>query len=119
MTRTAHYAVRALAELHRRGTAMSSVRMAAETGIPPAYLRKVLGRLAQAGIVAGARGHRGGYRLVPGAGACRVAAVVALVDDQFPAPAPAADDAIGAIAALPGAVLRDRLGTLTIADLVA
>ncbi|MFM2092151.1 MAG: hypothetical protein RLZZ127_2640 [Planctomycetota bacterium] len=117
MTRTAHYAVRALVELGRTGTGATSSQLAAETGIPPAYLRKILGRLARAGVVTSGRGHHGGYRLVPGAETVRVAAVIALVDE--PVPGPPARDAIGALAMLPGAVLRDRLATLTIADLVA
>ena len=54
--------------------------LAEETRLPRATVAKVLKALAHAGIVAGARGAAGGYRLSRPAAAISVAAVVAAID---------------------------------------
>jgi FeS assembly SUF system regulator len=54
--------------------------LADETRLPRATVAKVLKALAHAGIVAGARGAAGGYRLARPASAISVAAVVAAID---------------------------------------
>lgn len=54
--------------------------LAAETRLPRATVAKVLKTLAHAGIVAGARGAAGGYRLARDAGKISVAEVVAAID---------------------------------------
>lgn len=63
--KTARYALAATTALAALppGQRLSSVDLAARTQIPPAFLSKVLGRLARAGIADGAKGHHGGYRL--------------------------------------------------------
>jgi len=59
---------------------MTAGVLASETRLPRATVAKVLKALAHAGIVAGARGAAGGYRLSRAAGAISVAAVVAAID---------------------------------------
>jgi FeS assembly SUF system regulator len=54
--------------------------LADETRLPRATVAKVLKALAHAGIVAGARGAAGGYRLSRAASAISVAEVVAAID---------------------------------------
>ena len=55
-------------------------QLAVATRLPQATVAKVLKALAHAGIVAGARGAAGGYRLAKGTEAISVAAVVAAID---------------------------------------
>ena len=65
ITRTTDYALRAALHLaaHRDKTAVSSLDIAREQSIPPAYVSKVLQTLARAGIVTSTRGRNGGARL--------------------------------------------------------
>jgi len=55
-------------------------QLAASTRLPQATVAKLLKALAHAGIVTGARGASGGYRLAKGAEAISVASVVAAID---------------------------------------
>lgn len=57
--------------------------LAGETRLPRATVAKILKTLAHAGIVAGARGAQGGYRLARAAGGISVADVVAAIDGQI------------------------------------
>lgn len=59
---------------------MTAAVLAEETRLPRATVAKVLKALAHAGIVAGARGAAGGYRLARDGGAISVAEVVAAID---------------------------------------
>jgi FeS assembly SUF system regulator len=59
---------------------MTAGALAAETRLPRATVAKVLKALSHAGIVAGARGAAGGYRLSRSAGTISVAEVVAAID---------------------------------------
>ena len=59
---------------------MTAAVLAQETTLPRATVAKILKILAHAGIVAGARGAAGGYRLARPAEAISVAEVVAAVD---------------------------------------
>lgn len=65
LTGTAEYALRALAELAAcaPGEALRTVDLAARTGVPEAYLAKVLRRLVSAGILRATKGHGGGFML--------------------------------------------------------
>jgi FeS assembly SUF system regulator len=54
--------------------------LAEETRLPRATVAKILKALAHAGIVSGARGATGGYRLARPAAAISIAAVVAAID---------------------------------------
>jgi FeS assembly SUF system regulator len=59
---------------------MTAGALAQETRLPRATVAKILKALAHAGVVAGARGAAGGYRLARPAGAISVAEVVAAID---------------------------------------
>lgn len=59
---------------------MTAGILAAETRLPRATVAKVLKALAHSGIVTGARGAAGGYRLARTAAAISVAEVVAAID---------------------------------------
>jgi FeS assembly SUF system regulator len=59
---------------------MTAAALADEAKLPRATVAKVLKALAHAGIVAGARGAAGGYRLARPATAISVAEVVAAID---------------------------------------
>jgi FeS assembly SUF system regulator len=59
---------------------MTAAVLAQETSLPRATVAKVLKTLAHAGVVAGARGAAGGYRLARDPGAISVVEVVAAID---------------------------------------
>ncbi len=59
---------------------MTAATLAQEAKLPRATVAKVLKALAHAGIVAGARGAAGGYRLARPAGAISIAEMVAAID---------------------------------------
>jgi FeS assembly SUF system regulator len=59
---------------------MTAAALAGEARLPRATVAKVLKALAHAGVVAGARGAAGGYRLARPATAISVAEVVAAID---------------------------------------
>jgi Rrf2 family protein len=65
LTQTSEYAVRAvlfLAQVEENGR-VSAEAIATALGAPVNYMSKTLNQLAKAGIVAGARGPTGGFRL--------------------------------------------------------
>jgi Rrf2 family protein len=66
LTRTAEHALRAIIFLARQpdDRPVSAETVAAALGAPANYLAKTLGALANAGILRGRRGPRGGYRLL-------------------------------------------------------
>jgi FeS assembly SUF system regulator len=59
---------------------MNAAALATEARLPRATVAKVLKALAHAGIVTGARGAAGGYRLARAASAISIAEVVAAID---------------------------------------
>ena len=59
---------------------MTAAALAAETRLPRATVAKVLKALSHGGIVAGARGATGGYRLSRGAASITLAEIVATID---------------------------------------
>jgi FeS assembly SUF system regulator len=59
---------------------MNAAALALETRLPQATVAKVLKSLAHAGVVVGARGASGGYRLARPAAAITVSDVVAAID---------------------------------------
>ncbi len=78
---TLRYALAASVCLARHGTDRSTSKaVAEETGIPPAFLAKVLAQLRKSGLVEGTKGHHGGYRLARPAEEIYLADVVAAVD---------------------------------------
>jgi FeS assembly SUF system regulator len=62
---------------------VNAAAVAEATRLPPATVAKVLKRLAHAGIVAGARGVAGGYRLARAPDAISIAEVVAAIDGEI------------------------------------
>ena len=62
---------------------MTAAVLAQETSLPRATVAKVLKALSHGGVVAGARGASGGYRLAREAGAIAVADVVAAIDGMM------------------------------------
>ena len=61
---TVRYALAACVCLARcHPTRRPARSIAEETGVPPAFLAKILRQLASEGLIDGERGHRGGYRL--------------------------------------------------------
>lgn len=82
LSQTGLYALQALLFLanQEEGAAVSAAGIARELDIPATYLAKVLQRLAQERILEGARGRRGGYRLVADPKRLTVAAAVAPFD---------------------------------------
>jgi Rrf2 family protein len=80
LTRRAEYGLMAMAFL-ARGEAHVSVREIGDRlGIPRRLLAEVLKDLARGGLVEGARGPNGGYRLVAGAGALPLGRVVEVLE---------------------------------------
>lgn len=64
LSQTAEYALRAAAAIAAvHPAAPTHDQLAADTGIPPQYLYKVLQILARAGLLRAARGRNGGYAL--------------------------------------------------------
>ncbi|MCU0303712.1 MAG: Rrf2 family transcriptional regulator [Thermoanaerobaculales bacterium] len=65
LTRSAEYAVRALSLLALRDGrgALHSAEIAAELGLPPQFLSKILRRLTATDLVISQRGRTGGFRL--------------------------------------------------------
>jgi FeS assembly SUF system regulator len=62
---------------------LNAAVLSAETRLPPATVAKVLKSLAHAGIVLGARGVAGGYRLARPAASVSIADVVAAIDGEI------------------------------------
>lgn len=65
LTRTSHYALRALIFLtqHEDRWPISGLHIAREVDIPPKYLSKVLGDLVRNGVLESSPGRTGGFRL--------------------------------------------------------
>lgn len=64
----------------RDGGSRSAMALAIQTGVPVEYLRKILRRLARAGVITATRGASGGFRLARGAAAVTVLDVFQAVD---------------------------------------
>ena len=62
---------------------LNAAVLSAETRLPPATVAKVLKSLAHVGIVVGARGAAGGYRLARPAASISIADVVAAIDGEI------------------------------------
>jgi Rrf2 family protein len=95
LTQTAEYAVRAVLYLARTpdGGRVSAETIATALGAPVNYMSKTLNQLAKAGVVDGARGPTGGFRLAVDPSRLTVARVV---------------DTFGAVKSNPVCLLGDR-----------
>lgn len=65
LTQTAEYALRAMSSLALRTgeEPLRANQLAERTGVPLAYLWKIMRRLVDAGLVVSSKGHGGGFRL--------------------------------------------------------
>lgn len=84
LTGTAEYALRALAELAASapGEMVRTVDLAKRTGVPEAYLAKVLRRLVSYGVLRATKGHGGGFALARAPGQIRFVDVLEAVDSM-------------------------------------
>jgi Rrf2 family protein len=82
LTATVEYAFRALAELAAAKPAESipSADLAVRTGVPEAYLQKVLRRLVSRGLLHGSKGRGGGFSLARPASRIRFMDVLDALD---------------------------------------
>jgi Rrf2 family iron-sulfur cluster assembly transcriptional regulator len=83
LSQTAGYAILALCHLDPERERLVLARDIAErTGIPKAYLSKMLNQLQHAGLVTGKRGYRGGLKLVRPADQITLYEVVVAIDGE-------------------------------------
>ncbi len=84
LTGTAEYALRALAELATCGTGemVRTVDLAKRTGVPEAYLAKVLRRLVSHQVLRATKGHGGGFALARAPADIRFVEVLEAVDSM-------------------------------------
>lgn len=81
LTRSSMYALQALAWLSGKKRPALSREMARELSISPTYLTKILQTLRLAGILASARGKKGGFRLNKNPAAIKLRPVISLFED--------------------------------------
>lgn len=79
------YAIGAMVELagYAGETEMPIVRMAQNYSLSQSSMEQLFARLRRAGLVAGRRGRRGGYRLARSVDEITVADIVGAVDDEY------------------------------------
>jgi len=84
LTGTAEYALRALAELAagEPGEVVRAVDLARRTGVPEAYLAKVLRRLVSHDVLRATKGHGGGFMLARPPSEIRFVDVLEAVDSM-------------------------------------
>ena len=84
LTGTAEYALRALAELAvcAPGEMMRTVDLAKRTGVPEAYIAKVLRRLVSHDVLRATKGHGGGFALARPPAQIRFVDVLEAVDSM-------------------------------------
>ena len=113
MNETDAYRLDALLELAASFPApLTAAEIARRRGVPARFLARLLGELARAGLVATARGPRGGVRLAVPPEALRVATLVR--PEALPE---AGGAAVGWLARRLGGARADALEPLTLADL--
>lgn len=103
ITTKSAYAVRALAELARRGTAPVPIGdIAGARDIPAQFLESLFGQLRRGGILQSQRGVKGGYTFAREPGDITVLEVVELLEGGLEAPAEGAlwSDAVEGVRAL-------------------
>ncbi|MDH5588520.1 MAG: Rrf2 family transcriptional regulator [Gemmatimonadota bacterium] len=86
LSRTGLYALQAVLYLVRQsnGDAVAAATMAADLGVPPNYLAKVLNRMARSGMLTSTRGAHGGFRLASDPGELSVEDVVGEFEELLP-----------------------------------
>ena len=85
LTHLADYAVVLMTAAARRepGERLSATELAQETGVPLPTAQKLMGLLANAGLLASARGPRGGFSLTRGVADISLADIVEAVEGPF------------------------------------
>lgn len=107
------YAIRAAAHIAANACfgPLSATRIAAETGIPPAYICQILHTLVRSEILVSGRGLHGGFRLKRPADQIRLLDIAAPFEAEMgPCSCPFSNPRCTDTAPCP---LRDRLGLLT------
>ena len=84
ITRETDYAIRTVVCLAGLdgGVLMSTADLAASTGVPYRFLRKIVSRLASVGLVHTRRGKGGGLRLAPPAEAIDLLALLQMIEPE-------------------------------------
>lgn len=129
LSKLTDYAVVVLGRLGQAGGQGSAPGLAAATGIAEPTAAKVLKQLAQAGLVEGQRGARGGYRLTQPLAALTLAEVIVAMEGPIALTAcvEGGSGCCEAEALCPvrgrwdpvNDAIRDALAAITVADLVA
>ena len=85
LSQTAEYALRAMAHivLVEGDQASRAKDVAAGTGVPLAYVSKVLQRMVLVGLLSSQKGHHGGFRLARPARQVRLLDILAAVDEML------------------------------------
>ena len=123
LTAACFYAVRALVFLAALpgGRLLASHDIARPAGIPAGYGLKVLGPLADAGLLRSRKGPGGGYRLARPAGEIALLEVVEAMDGPLRGQAPgvngAANDQLKAVCQRAAERARELLAKVSVADL--
>ena len=113
ITAKSAYAVRALAELARRGSAPVPIgEIAARRDISPQFLESLFVTLRRGGVLQSQRGVKGGYSFARSAESVTVLEVVELLEGEVGAGAPS----FGAPWTEITDAVRAQLGATTIAD---
>ncbi len=108
--------------------AQTSAEIAEHAGTNPVVVRRVLGKLREAGLVASERGHFGGWRLLRDPDSITLADVYIALEESFVATRPTADTKICSVERALGDRISDimqeveadlvaRLSTTTIAEI--
>lgn len=83
LSQTTGYAIKALACIHGLGSEACYIRDVAEcTGVPKAYLARVISRLSHKGIITSKRGYRGGITLARAADRIALLEIVEAVEGE-------------------------------------
>ncbi len=82
LPQTAEYALRAMSCLAAAppGEGVRAVDLSAQSGVPPAYLSKILRRLVLAGLLTSRKGHHGGFALARPPASITFADILAAAD---------------------------------------
>jgi Rrf2 family iron-sulfur cluster assembly transcriptional regulator len=115
------YALQAVLDLARSAGAVSVSAIARRHHIPETALAKVFQRLVRSGLVVGARGPHGGYRLARPAGQITVLDVIDVFEpsDARAARAVEDDDSLEDLLGAVDGQARSAFGTVTIERLAA
>jgi Rrf2 family protein len=86
LSRTAEYALRAMSHVARapEGAPVRAAELSQESGVPLAYLSKVLRRLVVAGLLTAEKGHHGGFRLARPAAKIRFSEILQAAESAEP-----------------------------------